>query len=42
MNYSIHLRPPQGDWRIDGLNLPDAALVKVYSENALRLIRFGA
>lgn len=41
MNYSIQLRPPQGHWRIDGLNLTDAALVKVYAENALRLIRFG-
>jgi predicted TIM-barrel fold metal-dependent hydrolase len=42
MPYSIRLRAPQGDWRIDGLDLPDAALMKVYAENALRLIRFGA
>lgn len=42
MNYSVHFRPPEGVRRIDGLNLPDAALAKLYAENALRLIRFGA
>ena len=42
MNYSVSLRAPQGKWRIDGLNLSDGALVKLYAENALRLIRFGA
>jgi predicted TIM-barrel fold metal-dependent hydrolase len=42
MSWSIEYRPPQGHWRIDGLALSDAALAKVYSENALRLIRFGA
>jgi predicted TIM-barrel fold metal-dependent hydrolase len=40
LNCSIHFRPPH-DERIDGLNLPDATLVKLYAENALRLIRFG-
>ena len=42
MSYSIQLRAPQGNWRIDGLGLSDATLRKVYAENALRLIRFGA
>ncbi|HYK95040.1 MAG TPA: amidohydrolase family protein [Candidatus Dormibacteraeota bacterium] len=41
MNYSVGYRAPQGNWRIDGLSLSDRALVKVYAENALRLIRFG-
>ena len=30
--------PPQGLWNIDGLELPDDVLKKVYYENALRLI----
>lgn len=42
MSYSAHFRTPQGNWRIDGLNLSDTALKKLYAENALRLIRFGA
>ena len=30
--------PPQGRWRIYGINLPDAILRKVYYENAARLL----
>ena len=30
--------PPQGRWRIYGLNLPDAILRKVYNRNAARLL----
>lgn len=30
--------PPQGFWRIDGLDLPDDVLRKVYHENAARVI----
>jgi predicted TIM-barrel fold metal-dependent hydrolase len=31
--------PPQGRWRIYGINLPDAILSKVYYENTARLLR---
>jgi len=31
--------PPQGRWRIYGINLPDAILRKVYHENAARALR---
>jgi predicted TIM-barrel fold metal-dependent hydrolase len=31
--------PPQGRWRIYGINLPDSILRKVYYENAARLLR---
>jgi predicted TIM-barrel fold metal-dependent hydrolase len=31
--------PPQGRWRIYGINLPDTILRKVYHENAARLLR---
>jgi predicted TIM-barrel fold metal-dependent hydrolase len=31
--------PPQGRWRIYGINLPDSILRKVYQENAARLLR---
>jgi len=31
--------PPQGRWRIYGINLPEAILSKVYYENAARLLR---
>jgi predicted TIM-barrel fold metal-dependent hydrolase len=31
--------PPQGRWRIYGVNLPDTILRKVYYENAARLLR---
>jgi len=30
--------PPQGRWRIYGLNLPDAILRKVYNQNAARIL----
>ena len=42
MNYSIFDPPPQGNWRVHGLDLPDTVLEKVYRANAARLIRFGA
>jgi predicted TIM-barrel fold metal-dependent hydrolase len=31
--------PPQGRWRIYGINLPDSILSKVYYENAVRALR---
>src|SRR6267142_2379691 len=31
--------PPQGRWRIYGINLPGSILLKVYQENAARLLR---
>lgn len=31
--------PPQGRWKIYGINLPDGILKKVYYENAARLLR---
>ena len=31
--------PPQGRWRISGINLPDAILRKVYFENAARQLK---
>jgi predicted TIM-barrel fold metal-dependent hydrolase len=31
--------PPQGRWRIYGIDLPDSVLHKVYYENAARLLR---
>jgi hypothetical protein len=31
--------PPQGRWRIYGINLPDEVLKKVYYDNAARLLR---
>jgi predicted TIM-barrel fold metal-dependent hydrolase len=31
--------PPQGRWKIYGINLPDAILSKVYYENAARVLR---
>jgi hypothetical protein len=30
--------PPQGRWRIYGIQLPDSILQKVYNGNALRLL----
>lgn len=36
--YSEKEFPPQGLWRIYGLNLPDDVLKKVYHENAVKLI----
>ncbi len=34
--------PPQGRWKIYGVNLPDGILRKVYNENARRELRLGA
>ncbi len=34
--------PPQGRWRIYGLNLPETILRKIYYENAVRLLRINA
>jgi predicted TIM-barrel fold metal-dependent hydrolase len=31
--------PPQGRWKIYGINLPDSILIKVYYENAARVLR---
>jgi predicted TIM-barrel fold metal-dependent hydrolase len=36
--YAENAFPPQGFWRIYGVNLPDEVLKKVYSQNAARLI----
>ncbi|TWT56144.1 amidohydrolase family protein [Allorhodopirellula solitaria] len=36
--YSEKSPPPQGLWRIYGINLPDEVLSKIYHENAARLI----
>lgn len=33
--------PPQGRWRIYGIDLPDAILRKVYRDNAQRELRLG-
>jgi predicted TIM-barrel fold metal-dependent hydrolase len=33
--------PPQGRWRIYGINLPDQTLRKVYQQNAARLLRIS-
>ncbi|MFL6350708.1 MAG: amidohydrolase family protein [Bryobacteraceae bacterium] len=37
-DYSPAKVPPQGRWRIYGINLPDPILQKVYSANAARLL----
>ncbi len=34
--------PPQGRWRIYGINLPEGILRKVYHENAARLLRLSS
>jgi len=38
-DYSPARLPPQGRWRIYGIDLPDSILRKVYWENAARLLR---
>ncbi len=38
-NYSLEEIPPQGRWRIYGLNLPDEVLMKVYFSNAKKIFR---
>jgi predicted TIM-barrel fold metal-dependent hydrolase len=35
-DYACSRIPPQGRWRISGINLPDQILRKVYHENAKR------
>ena len=35
-NYAPAKVPPQGRWRISGINLPDSILHKVYNQNAAR------
>ena len=40
-DYAPAAVPPQGRWRISGLELPDAILRKVYQENAARELRIG-
>jgi predicted TIM-barrel fold metal-dependent hydrolase len=37
-----HPTPIQGDWTIDGVGLPPAALRKIYGENAARLLNLRA
>lgn len=37
-DYSEKVPPPQGMWQIDGVDLPDDVLRKLYYENAARLI----
>lgn len=37
-DYAPAATPPQGRWRIYGINLPDQVLRKVYLENATRLL----
>ncbi len=34
--------PPQGRWRISGINLPESILLKVYHGNAARELRLSA
>ncbi len=38
-DYAPSKVPPQGRWRIYGLELPDSILKKIYTENAARLLR---
>jgi predicted TIM-barrel fold metal-dependent hydrolase len=40
-DYAPSQIPPQGRWRIYGLNLPEQILKKVYQENAARLLRIS-
>lgn len=41
-DYAPAAVPPQGRWRIYGLELPDAILKKVYYDNAARLLKLPA
>lgn len=41
-DYAPALIPPQGRWRISGIDLPDAILHKVYNQNAARLLNIAA
>ena len=40
-DYAPAKTPPQGRWRIYGINLPDDILRKVYQQNAARLLRIS-
>ena len=40
-DYAPAPTPPQGRWRIYGLQLPESILKKVYSGNAARLLGLG-
>ncbi|NNF42766.1 MAG: amidohydrolase family protein [Phycisphaerales bacterium] len=37
-DYHAHHFPPAGDWKINGLHLPDAVLKKIYHENFDRIL----
>lgn len=37
-----HPTPIQGNWRIDGLGLPRDVLVKIYRDNAVRLLKLDS
>jgi predicted TIM-barrel fold metal-dependent hydrolase len=41
-NYNTGDLPQQGRWQVSGLFLPDDVLLKVYSENARRILRIEA
>ena len=41
-DYSPAHVPPQGRWRIYGINLPESILRKVYNENATRELHISA
>ena len=40
-DYYDHPFPPAGDWKINGLYLPDEVLRKVYHDNADRILGAG-
>jgi hypothetical protein len=37
-DYAPAAVPPQGRWRISGIDMPDEVLRKVYNQNAARLL----
>ena len=41
-DYAPAAVPPQGRWKISGIELPDGILHKVYNQNAARLLRVTA
>ena len=41
-DYAPATVPPQGRWRIYGINLPESILRKVYNENAARELHISA
>jgi hypothetical protein len=40
-DYASAKVPPQGRWRIYGINLPEPILLKVYQANAARELRLS-